>query len=70
MRLDVADVAKLLKVPENQVYHWINENHLPAIEVAGKYCFNRSDSYSPTRTAARNDRWPRASAWFRLCSWP
>jgi PTS system nitrogen regulatory IIA component len=43
MYLDVAEVAKLLHVPENQVYHWINENHLPAIEVRGKYCFNWSD---------------------------
>ena len=24
MRLDVADVAKLLRVSENQVYRWIN----------------------------------------------
>ena len=34
MYLDVTEVAKLLHVPENQVYRWINENHLPAIEVA------------------------------------
>jgi PTS system nitrogen regulatory IIA component len=43
MYLDVTEVAKLLHVPENQVYRWINENHLPAIEVRGKYCFNQSD---------------------------
>ena len=40
MRLDVADVARLLRVSQNQVYHWINRDQLPAIKVKGKYCFN------------------------------
>jgi nitrogen PTS system EIIA component len=43
MRLDVADVARLLRVSQNQVYHWINGDSLPAIKVNGKYCFNRSE---------------------------
>ena len=45
MNLDVSDVAKLLRVSENQVYRWINQDQLPTIEVKGKYCFNRAEVF-------------------------
>jgi nitrogen PTS system EIIA component len=36
-------VARMLKVPETKVYHWINEEQLPTRQVNGKYCFDRAE---------------------------
>ncbi len=43
MRFDLRDVARMLKVPEAKVYHWINEEHLPTRQVNGKYCFDQAE---------------------------
>ena len=43
MQFDLRDVARMLKVPETKVYHWINEEHLPVRQVNGKYSFDRSE---------------------------
>lgn len=43
MQFDLRDVARMLKVPETKVYHWINEDQLPARQVNGKYCFDQAE---------------------------
>ena len=43
MQFELRDVARMLKVPETKVYHWINEEHLPVRQVNGKYSFDRSE---------------------------
>jgi nitrogen PTS system EIIA component len=43
MQFDLREVARMLKVPENKVYHWINEEHLPVRQVNGKYSFDRME---------------------------
>jgi PTS system nitrogen regulatory IIA component len=43
MQFDLRDVARMLKVPETRVYHWINEEHLPVRQVNGKYSFDQSE---------------------------
>ncbi len=43
MQLNVRDVAAVLNVPESTIYRWINEKHLPAKGVEGKYRFARTE---------------------------
>jgi PTS system nitrogen regulatory IIA component len=43
MQYELRDVAKMLGVPESQVYHWINEGNLPAKQVNGMYRFERAE---------------------------
>jgi PTS system nitrogen regulatory IIA component len=43
MQLTVRDVAHLLRVDENKVYHWVTDEDLPAERVNGRYRFNRSE---------------------------
>jgi PTS system nitrogen regulatory IIA component len=43
MQFELRDVARMLKVPETKVYHWINEEQLPVRQVNGKYAFDRSE---------------------------
>jgi PTS system nitrogen regulatory IIA component len=43
MQMTVRDVARLLDVPENEVYRWVRDDGLPAEEVNGQYRFNRSE---------------------------
>jgi PTS system nitrogen regulatory IIA component len=41
MDLSIRDVAETLQVPENTVFRWINERHLPAQQLNGVYRVNR-----------------------------
>lgn len=43
MQLTVRDVSILLSIPEKTVYHWIQQNHLPAYRVHEQYRFNRAE---------------------------
>jgi nitrogen PTS system EIIA component len=43
MQFDLRDVARMLNVSENKVFHWINEEQLPARQVNGKYCVDRAE---------------------------
>ncbi|MDI6736747.1 MAG: helix-turn-helix domain-containing protein [bacterium] len=43
MDLDVADIAELFSVAENEVYRWIKRKEIPITCVQGEYRFNRSD---------------------------
>src|SRR5580704_9409894 len=43
MQFDLRDVARMLKVPETKVYHWINDEQLPVRQVNGKYSFDRAE---------------------------
>src|ERR1700722_5858941 len=43
MQFDLRDVARMLKVPETRVSHWINEEHLPVPQVNGKFSFDQSE---------------------------
>jgi PTS system nitrogen regulatory IIA component len=43
MQLTVRDVAKLLKVGENVVHHWVATDELPAAEINGQYRFNGAE---------------------------
>jgi PTS system nitrogen regulatory IIA component len=43
MQLTVRDAAAILRVPESTVYHWIQEENLPAKEVNGQYHFSRAE---------------------------
>jgi PTS system nitrogen regulatory IIA component len=43
VQLTIRDAAKLLRVNENAVYRWINEQGLPAEQISGHYRFNRAE---------------------------
>jgi PTS system nitrogen regulatory IIA component len=43
MQLGVKDAARLLDIPENVVYLWIEEGRLPAYRVHSQYRFNRAE---------------------------
>jgi PTS system nitrogen regulatory IIA component len=43
MQLNVRDVSRLLKVPENRVYQWVTDGTLPAQRVNSQYYFNRDE---------------------------
>lgn len=43
MQLTVRDVSILLSISEKTVYHWIQQNHLPAYRVNEQYRFNRAE---------------------------
>ncbi|MBI5238931.1 MAG: PTS sugar transporter subunit IIA [Elusimicrobia bacterium] len=43
MQLGIKDAARLLDVPENTVYLWIEEGRLPAYRVHSQYRFNRAE---------------------------
>ena len=40
--LMVADVVKMLQVPEGTIYRWIRQGDIPCIERRGEYIFNQS----------------------------
>ena len=40
--LMVADVVKMLQVPEGTIYRWIRQGDIPCIERRGDYIFNQS----------------------------
>ena len=40
--LMVADVIKMLQVPEGTIYRWIRQGDIPCIERSGEYIFNQS----------------------------
>jgi PTS system nitrogen regulatory IIA component len=43
MQLTVRDVAKLFSVSESTIYHWIEEDELPAFHLNDQYRFNRTE---------------------------
>lgn len=43
MDLEIADVAKLLKVPEKTIEEWLVAGKIPAYSLGGKYRFSRSE---------------------------
>jgi PTS system nitrogen regulatory IIA component len=43
MQLGVKDVARLLGVPEKEIYLWIEEGRLPACRINEQYRFNRAE---------------------------
>jgi len=43
MQLNIRDAAAVLNVPESTIYRWINEKHLPATGVQGRYRFGRTE---------------------------
>ena len=43
MDLSLKDVAKILKVSEDTLTHWVSEEGLPAFVINGRYRFNRVD---------------------------
>lgn len=43
MQLTVRDAARVLNVPEVTIYHWIDEDGLPAYRVNDQYRFNRAE---------------------------
>jgi PTS system nitrogen regulatory IIA component len=43
MQFDVREVARILHVPESKVYHWIQDDSLPARLVNGKYALDRAE---------------------------
>ena len=43
MNLTVRDAAKMLNVPEEQVYRWIRERTIPAHRVGDHHRFHRSE---------------------------
>jgi nitrogen PTS system EIIA component len=54
MQLTVRDVARLLDVPENEVYRWVRDDGLPAEEVNDQYRFNRSELLEWATVRKRN----------------
>ena len=45
MQLTVREAARLLKVPEKKIYHWIDEGTLPAYRVNEVYRLNRAELF-------------------------
>jgi PTS system nitrogen regulatory IIA component len=43
MQLSVRDIAKMLKVPEREIFHWIEAEELPAYKIHDQYRFNRAE---------------------------
>jgi nitrogen PTS system EIIA component len=43
MQLTVRDIAKMLKVPEREIFHWIEAEELPAYKIHDQYRFNRAE---------------------------
>jgi len=43
MQLTIRDVAKMLKVPEGNITHWIETEELPAYKIHDQYRFNRAE---------------------------
>jgi PTS system nitrogen regulatory IIA component len=43
MDLTIRDVAAIFDVPEGRIYRWIHDDDLPAREVNGRHCFNRTE---------------------------
>jgi len=43
MQLTVRDIAKMLKVPEREIFHWIETEELPAYKIHDQYRFNRAE---------------------------
>ena len=43
MQLSLRDVARLLRVPEESVYRWVDKEELPAMRVNDRYYFNKSE---------------------------
>src|SRR5438132_1423636 len=43
MQLSVREVSRLLKVPENTVYRWVDERSLPAQQINSQYFFNKGE---------------------------
>lgn len=43
MQLTIRDVARLLRVSEDQIFRWIDQDEMPVAHVAGSYRFHRSD---------------------------
>ena len=43
MQLSVREVARLLKVSENTVYRWVDEDALPAHQINSQYFFNKAE---------------------------
>lgn len=43
MQFDVREVSRMLQVPEQRIYQWINNDGFPAAWVNGRYCVNRVD---------------------------
>lgn len=43
MQLTVRDIARMLKVPEREIFHWIEAEELPAYKIHDQYRFNRAE---------------------------
>lgn len=43
MQFDAREVARMLRVPEQQVYQWVDKEELPGAWVNGRFCVNRVD---------------------------
>ena len=43
MQLTIRDIAKMLKVPERDIFHWIEKEELPAYKIHDQYRFNRAE---------------------------
>ncbi len=43
MQLSVRDIARMLKVSEKEIFHWIEAEELPAYKVHDQYRFNRTE---------------------------
>lgn len=41
MKLSVSDAARLISCPAETIYHWIEEDNLPADRIGGQYRINR-----------------------------
>jgi PTS system nitrogen regulatory IIA component len=41
MELLVKDVVRLFNIPEDTVYHWVEQRKLPACNIGGQYHFNK-----------------------------